>query len=150
MAVTAILPPGLAASAAAASGDARIPAKQLGQDDFFKILVTQLANQDPMSPMKDAEFIGQMAQFTSLEQTKLIQSDISQMRSQQQVLQAMGYVGHEALINSSSLGPLTGTITGFDLQDGTPKVLIGANKFDLSEIAAIRLPIPTQSNQSQN
>ncbi|WP_233129730.1 MULTISPECIES: flagellar hook assembly protein FlgD [Salimicrobium] len=40
----------------------------LGKDDFLKILMSQLQNQSPLDPMKDKDFIAQMAQFTQLEQ----------------------------------------------------------------------------------
>jgi flagellar basal-body rod modification protein FlgD len=63
----------------------------LGKDEFLKILMTQLQNQDPMSPMEDKEFIGQMAQFTSLEQMVNMTSMIEEMVQAQQSSQMINY-----------------------------------------------------------
>src|SRR5699024_4967533 len=46
----------------------RAPSPDLGKDEFLKILMTQLQNQDPLDPMDDKDFIAQMAIFSSLEQ----------------------------------------------------------------------------------
>ncbi|BEP29375.1 flagellar hook capping FlgD N-terminal domain-containing protein [Helicovermis profundi] len=47
----------------------KVKNQTLDKDAFLKILTTQLSTQDPLSPMKDNEFMGQMAQFSALEST---------------------------------------------------------------------------------
>jgi flagellar basal-body rod modification protein FlgD len=53
---------------AARPASSDIPKESLGKDDFFRLLATQLGNQDPMDPVDNREMIAQLAQFTTLEQ----------------------------------------------------------------------------------
>lgn len=50
----------------------------LGKDEFLKLLIAQMQNQDPLNPMEDTEFIAQLAQFASLEQMSNIAEGIAE------------------------------------------------------------------------
>ena len=58
----------------------------LGKDDFLKLLVSQLQNQDPMNPMDGTQFASQLAQFTSVEQLANINSTLESSISANQLL----------------------------------------------------------------
>ena len=69
-------------TSAVASSAAEVTKQQnLGQDAFLKLLVTQLQHQDPTQPMQDAEFIAQLAQFSSLERLTGIQQTLEDIGS---------------------------------------------------------------------
>lgn len=71
---------------------------ELGKDAFLKILMTQLQNQDPTKPMDDAQFISQMAQFSSLEQmTNLTKAfeEFAGVQQQSQMIEFSNFVGKE-------------------------------------------------------
>lgn len=65
---------------------------ELDKDSFLRILVTQLTNQDPLEPMKDTEFIAQMAQFSELEQMMNISKQMDNL-TMLSLLSSGGLVG---------------------------------------------------------
>ena len=64
----------------------------LGQEDFLKILLTQLSFQDPLKPMDNQEFIAQMAQFTNLELTRQQGDRTDTLLTIQSATQAIGLI----------------------------------------------------------
>ncbi|AEF99464.1 flagellar hook assembly protein FlgD [Methylomonas methanica] len=68
----------------------------LGQEEFLKLLTTQLTHQDPMKPMDNGEFMGQMAQFSTVSGIQDLQAsfkDFASSISSDQALQAASLVG---------------------------------------------------------
>jgi flagellar basal-body rod modification protein FlgD len=116
MSVSAISssPTSYANVAAASSTSSRTTKKTLGQEDFLKLLSTQFQQQDPMKPMEDSAFIGQMAQFTSLEQSNALVKQVTGLRSDQNLLTANAYLGRSVTANDTQGNPVTGLVTSVD------------------------------------
>lgn len=97
---------------------------ELGQEDFLRLMTEQLKNQDPLKPMEQGEFIGQMAQFSTvkgIEQMNGGLQNLGLMFGESQALQAASMVGRSAYIDtdvatlegdSSVRGSVTAEIAG--------------------------------------
>ncbi len=89
---------------------------QLGQTEFLSLMITQLKNQDPFSPMENGDFISQMAQFSSVAGLTKLQQSFEQLANSlqsNQALQASSLVGRTVLV-PSGVGtlPASGTLSG--------------------------------------
>lgn len=134
MSVSAITSTG---SVGATDTTPRVPQKVLNQDDFLKLLMTQFTSQDPTQPMKDTEFIAQMAQFTALEQSKTMTADIAALREQQQILQANGMLGRNVVVQVDGGVVAQGIVTAVQMEAGTPKIVINGQPYDLSQVLSL-------------
>jgi flagellar basal-body rod modification protein FlgD len=131
----------ISSSTIATSADALTPrgrTQTLDQKDFLKLLVAQLTTQDPLNPQKDTEFIGQMAQFSALENSKSLQMEMQTLRANQLLGQTV-----EVKINDQVNG--RGVVTAIDSSSGEPKIMIGKQAYSLVDIVRIDQPQPTQT-----
>ena len=75
-------------------------ASELGQEDFMKLLVAQMENQDPTKPMDNFQFLSQIAQFGTVDGIGKLQESMSSLGDgyrQGQILQASSMLEHEVL-----------------------------------------------------
>ena len=112
----------------------------LGKDDFLSLLITQMENQDPLNPRQDTEFIAQMAQFSTLEQSKSMQQDIAALRSEQQLLQANAVLGHVVALEDEQGTLIRGPVSAIQLEAGTPKLVVNGQPYDLSTLLSVEPP----------
>jgi len=82
----------------------------LGQQDFLKLMITQFRNQDPTQPTDSTQFLGQLAQFSTVSGIQGLQDSFAGLASSlqgDQTLKAAGLIGHQVLF-SSPLVPFDG------------------------------------------
>jgi flagellar basal-body rod modification protein FlgD len=100
------------------------PSSNLNLQDFMKILLTQLTYQDPLKPMDNEQFMSQIAQFTTLEQTQQLNDQITQLLAVQSATQSIGMLGKTVDVNAQS-GPLSGTVSAISLSSsGAPQLTL--------------------------
>ncbi len=113
----------------------RTASQQLGKDDFLKLLLTQLSNQDPTSPMENTEFIAQMAQFSSLEQMTNMNESFRRMASMLNVAQASNTVGRTVELDLGDT-KTTGVVEAAAVGQN-PQVLVNGMYYNMDQIRAI-------------
>ena len=104
-------------------------------DDFLKLLITQLSNQDPTSPMEDTQFISQMAQFSSLEQMTNMNESFNKLAAMINSSQATNTLGKTVEVDvgdSNMQGVVEATSFGEN-----PQVMINGMYYDLNKIKAV-------------
>lgn len=88
------------------ASNSKAGSQDLKQDDFMKLMLAQMKNQDPFEPLDNAEFLGQMAQFSTvsgIEEINQSMSSLADSLTSSQMLNAATLVDRSALVASKSL-----------------------------------------------
>lgn len=114
---------------------------QLGKQDFLKLLMAQMQNQDPLKPMDDQQMVAQMAQFSALEATQALNATIQQSNNVQTIAQAGALIGKYVQANQSDGSVDSGAVTGvnFTTTNGvvTPTVLVNGRDIEYGNIVKV-------------
>lgn len=125
---------GAAAGAAVAGGTDRA----LGQADFLRLMTEQLKHQDPLNPMENSAFLGQLAQFSTVQGIQDLNGSVNgfaHLMQADQILRGTALIGREVLVPSERLAlgedggtggivaaPGPGTVT-FQITDASGQLL---------------------------
>lgn len=117
-----------------ADGYGQATSNGLGMQDFLNLIIAQMTNQDPMSPMEDTEFISQMAQFSSLQ----AMTDLREVSMQGQ---AANLIGKNVIVaDYDSKGQLVkdeGIVQKVVLYNGSVGIYVNNKEYSFSNIMEI-------------
>lgn len=121
---------------------------ELGKSDFLNLLVTQLRYQDPLNPTDDKEFIGQMAQFSSLEQMQGLNGSFTATK-------AFGLIGKHvtaSIVDSTTKESkqIDGDVTEVKIADGKTYVVVSGQDINVDDVKNVTEGTRSSSSNISN
>jgi len=116
---------------------------EMGKEQFLQLLVTQMKNQDPMSPMDNAQMTAQLAQFSSLEQMQNLNSQFEGFQQSTTAAMSMMNAGKPVTLELVEGGVVEGMLEKIRWIGGETQFVVEGNAY------AARDVISMQSNITQ-
>ncbi len=110
---------------------------QLGRDQFMELLVTQLRNQDPLEPVNQQDFLGQLAQFSSLQGIEQLNSNFAESLKFQQLSQGGSLVGSRVEYTNAQGEPRTGLVDSARVLNGELRFQVGDDTVRLADLTGV-------------
>ena len=109
-------------------------------DDFLQLLTAQISNQDPLEPMKDTEFISQMANIASLEQMEQFSKGFETFADSQKDMVAQAYLGRQVNVTDGERS-ISGVVDAVEkAEDGQISVQVNGQSYNPQDITRVSIP----------
>jgi flagellar basal-body rod modification protein FlgD len=113
----------------------REPKNELDKDAFMQLLVTQMRYQDPLNPMDDKEFLGQMAQFNALEQMLNLNSTFA--KTQAYAMMGKSVTGIHEDPTTGELTEVTGLVEAVTTKGSSTYLMVDGKEIALDTVTAV-------------
>lgn len=110
---------------------------QIGQNQFLQLLVAQMKSQNPLEPTSNQEFLGQLAQFSTLSGIESLNSNFSDMLSLQEITQGSSLIGKKVAYTDADNKTQTGTVASVVVTEGTAKLQINGGLVTLDKVMEV-------------
>lgn len=108
----------------------------ISQEDFIELFLAQLNFQDPLEPLNNREFLAQLAQFSSLEQTRLTNQNIEGLLAMSSSDQALTLLGKDVEVSTNGNSNFSGIVEAIHYnQDGAQLTIQSEDGQFLDEIS---------------
>ena len=138
MATTAVAPLGSSSAAGSTTGSAPLKKKELKADDFIKMMITQLQNQDPLEPAKNDQLLAQMSQISQLQSSTALNESLKSMVLQNQIGSASSLIGKSVQGMAGDNTTVTGMVTSVKVESDAVKLeLDNGQTLELGRVTSI-------------
>jgi flagellar basal-body rod modification protein FlgD len=114
----------------------------ISQDQFLKILLTQLRFQNPLEPMDNAQFVAQLAQFSALEVNREQSDKIDSLLSMQAASQAVTLIGKSVELTGADAGQV-GKVIAISFSSGQPLLSVKTTTTTLTGVSLANVSLIT-------
>ena len=131
---------GSVSSASSSSGQTATyadPLNNVSMSDFLKLLVTELQNQDPLSPMDDTQILQQVSQIKAIESNQRLSDTLTSMQTQQNLVAASTMLQKTVTGLDDSGQTVTGQVDKVTLDSSGVKVCVGSNTISLTNVTEV-------------
>ena len=98
----------------------------MGKDQFLKLFVAQLKYQDPMNPASNTEFMGQLAQYSAVEQTSNVAKSLAAVATSLSLSQSITLIGRTVTYTDAAGGTRSGVVERVSTsKEGAPRLTVG-------------------------
>ncbi|MBN2683833.1 MAG: hypothetical protein JXR40_01005 [Pontiellaceae bacterium] len=110
----------------------------LGKDEFMKLLVAQMRNQDPTKPMDNSQMTAQLAQFSALEQMENLNNRFESMQQSTTAAVSLMNSGSPVELELADGSVVNGTLEKVQWLDGKTQFVVDGQTYSAGDVTSLR------------